>query len=119
MPMGSMMTRAEPQPVHVGPYLAVFGALMVLTIVTVAVSYLNLSVASGVLLAIAIASVKASLVAMFFMHLKGERAMVYWPLSLTMFLFVGLLVSVLWSEADHLFGTRFTHAFDVPSSEAR
>ena len=41
---------------------------------------------------------------MFFMHLKGERPMVYWPLALTAFLFVGLLVSLLFSEADHLFG---------------
>jgi cytochrome c oxidase subunit 4 len=98
--------------VRVAPYLAVFGALMLLTLVTVGVSYLDLPVVPTVLVALAIATVKAGLVAAFFMHLKGERQMIYWPLALTVFLFVGLLGSVLWSEQDHLFGTRFTHAFE-------
>ena len=97
--------------VRVGPYIAVFGALMILTLVTVAVSYLDLPSAATVLLALTIATGKAALVAMFFMHLKSERAMVYWPLALTAFLFVGLLVSLIWSEGDHLFGTRFSDAF--------
>ena len=44
-----------------------------------------------VVVALVIATVKASLVAMFFMHLKGERPMVTWPLALTAFLFVGLM----------------------------
>lgn len=99
-------------PVSVGPYLAVFGALLVLTVVTVAVSYVEMSTTPTVLLALAIASVKASLVAMFFMHLKGERPMVYWSLGLTAVLFVSLLAFVLWSEGDHLTGTRFEDAFE-------
>jgi hypothetical protein len=37
--------------------------------------------------------------------------MVYWPLVLTMVLVVGLFVSLLWGEADHLFGSRFMDAF--------
>jgi hypothetical protein len=37
--------------------------------------------------------------------------MVYWSLGLTAFLFVALIAFVLWTEADHLFGTRFTGAF--------
>jgi len=45
------------------------------------------------------------------MHLKGEKPMVYWPLGLTAFLFIGLLVSVLLAEGDHLFGTQFGDAF--------
>ena len=92
-------------------YLMVFGALLVLTLVTVGVSYLELPEVETVVLALAIATVKASLVALFFMHLKGEKPMVTWPLALTGFLFVGLLVSVLYSEADHLFGARFQDAF--------
>ena len=63
------------------------------------------------IVALIIATTKASLVAMFFMHLKGERPMVTWPLALTAFLFVGLLASLLLSEADHLFGARFQDAF--------
>src|SRR5688572_15794673 len=104
--------------VDVKPYIAVFGALMVLTLVTVAISYLKLPATSTVLLALVIATTKATLVAMYFMHLKSERAMVYWPLALTAFLFVGLLGSLIWSEGDHLFGARFTDAFSHSSSEA-
>ncbi len=63
-------------------------------------------------LALAIAALKAGLVATFFMHLKGERPAVYWTLALTVFLFIGLLLSLIWSEGDHLFGTRFMPAFD-------
>jgi len=92
-------------------YLFVFGALLVLTMVTVGVSYLHLPKAPAITIGLSIALIKASLVAMYFMHLKGERPMVYWPLSLTAFLFVGLLVSVLLSEGDHLFGTQFDDAF--------
>ena len=97
--------------VHVRGYLAVFGALLVLTMVTVGVSYLDLPMTPTVVIAVAIASLKAALVAMFFMHLKGERPLVYWSLGLTAVLFVALFAFVLWSEGDHLFGTRFEDAF--------
>ena len=103
---------AHDGPVPVKGYLAVFGALLVLTLVTVAASYLQVSMLAGVVLALAIASAKASLVALFFMHLKGERPMIYWSLGLTAVLFVALFAFLLWSEGDHLMGTRFTDAFD-------
>jgi cytochrome c oxidase subunit IV len=92
-------------------YLFVFGALLVLTVATVGVSYLNLPTTPAIAVGLSIALVKATLVAMYFMHLKGERPMVYWPLGLTAFLFVGLLVSLLYAEGDHLFGTQFDDAF--------
>jgi cytochrome c oxidase subunit IV len=92
-------------------YLMVFGTLLVLTLVTVAVSYLQLPEVETVVVALIIATAKASLVAMFFMHLKGERPWVTWTLALTAFLFVGLMGSLLFSEADHLFGARFQDAF--------
>jgi cytochrome c oxidase subunit IV len=98
--------------VDIRPYMAVFGALLVLTVVTVAVSYLDLSTTPTVLIGVAIATLKAALVAMFFMHLKSERPTVYWTLGFTAFFFVALIGFVLWTEADHLTGTRFTGAFD-------
>jgi cytochrome c oxidase subunit IV len=98
-------------PVDVRGYIAVFVALLVLTIVTVGVSYLDLPVTPTILVALAIAATKAALVAMFFMHLKGERPMVQWALGLTGVLFVALFAFLLWSEGDHLFGTRFEDAF--------
>src|SRR5687767_10172472 len=92
-------------------YMFVFGALLVLTVATVGVSYLRLAETPAVIIGIGIALTKAALVAMYFMHLKGEKPMVYWPLGLTAFLFVGLIAGLLLSEGDHLFGTQFGDAF--------
>lgn len=73
------------------PYLAVFAALMVLTVVTVAVSKLDLSRPMTLFVGISIAVVKASLVALFFMHLKGERLLIWGILGLT-----GVFAFILW-----------------------
>jgi cytochrome c oxidase subunit 4 len=64
-------------------YLYVFGALLILTVVTVLVSYWHLPKIPAIALGLAIATVKASLVAAFFMHLKGERTLIYSLLALT------------------------------------
>ena len=57
---------------HVSPiktYVAIFGSLMVFTAITVAVAFLDLG-ALNFPVAISIAIVKATLVILFFMHLK-------------------------------------------------
>ncbi len=59
---------------HVLPlwiYLAVYGALLALTVVTVGVSYLNLGT-TAIVAALTVAIVKASLVAGYFMHLRYD-----------------------------------------------
>jgi cytochrome c oxidase subunit 4 len=76
---------------HVKTYMMVFGALAVLTVVTVAVSYIHLPTLPAVALGLLIATVKASLVAMFFMHLKGEKRSIVWTLILTAIFFVALM----------------------------
>ena len=91
---------------HVRTYMMVFGALLVLTIVTVAVSYLHMAVIPAVTVALIIATFKASLVAMFFMHLKGEVKIIYWSLYLTAVFFVLLFALPMWTEGDHIIGTR-------------
>jgi cytochrome c oxidase subunit 4 len=91
---------------HVRTYMMVFGALMVLTLVTVAVSYLDMPRLPAVTVALLIASFKAALVAMFFMHLKGERRIIYWSLYLTAVFFVMLFALPMWTEGDHIIGTR-------------
>ena len=68
---------------HIKVYMTVFAALAVLTIVTVAASYLDLSTGEAILLALTIASVKGSLVAGYFMHLISEKALITWILMLT------------------------------------
>lgn len=58
-----------------GIYVIVWIALIVLTGATVAVSYVDLGL-MNVVVALLIASAKASLVALFFMHLKFENRLV-------------------------------------------
>ena len=76
---------------HVRIYLIVFVALMVLTIVTVAVSYLHLPVAGAVTVALLVATIKGSLVACYFMHLVSEKKLIYAVLVLTVVFFAVLL----------------------------
>ena len=68
-------------------YLAIGGCLLVLTWFTVYVSSWELSPAAGIYLALAIATVKASLVAAYFMHLIDEKKIIYATLILTVFMF--------------------------------
>ncbi len=76
---------------HVRVYITVFVALMVLTLITVAVSYLDLSIPMAVTVALLIATVKGSLVACYFMHLISEKKLIYAVLILTASFFVALL----------------------------
>ncbi|HEX7186478.1 MAG TPA: cytochrome C oxidase subunit IV family protein [Thermoanaerobaculia bacterium] len=73
-------------------YIKVFGALAVLTVVTVAISYLHMPPALAIVVALLVAIFKGSLVAGFFMHLFHERKLIYWVLVLTVAFFVFLLL---------------------------
>lgn len=64
---------AEHLQQQVRVYFVVFISLMVLTIVTVAVSRLQLPVAAGIAVALVVASVKGTLVAGIFMHLFHDK----------------------------------------------
>jgi cytochrome c oxidase subunit 4 len=85
-------------------YMVVFVSLAALTVLTVAVSYLDLPAGMAILVALVIASVKASLVAAFFMHLIDERQAIYSILILTAGFFIVLLFVPLATFADHLGG---------------
>jgi len=76
---------------HVKIYIAVFAALAALTVITVYVSYLHLPFRQAVLVALAIASLKGSLVALFFMHLISEKQIIFSILALTFIFFAVLL----------------------------
>jgi len=88
---GDMAESTEEIRKHVKIYIAVFAALLFLTVVTVAISYLHLSTLPAVLLAMAVALVKGSLVALFFMHLSDEKKIIYRTLTLTGVLFIVLM----------------------------
>ena len=90
-PAGMTSDHAADIDRHVRVYITVFVALMVLTIITVAVSYLDLSVPIAVTVALFVATVKGSLVAGYFMHLISEKKLIYAVLVLTVVFFVALL----------------------------
>jgi cytochrome c oxidase subunit 4 len=58
---------------HVKVYWIVFGALAVLTVVTVSAASIEASVGMGIFIAMVIAVTKGSLVASFFMHLMFDK----------------------------------------------
>jgi cytochrome c oxidase subunit IV len=80
---------------HLGKYYVVFVALLCLTAITVAVSYLKLNRPLAITVALIIATVKAGMVAGVFMHLVSEKKVIYAVLVLTaaFFLLVLLLPS--------------------------
>ncbi len=67
---------------HLRVYVMVFVALAVLTVVTVAISYLQLATALAISVALVVATVKASLVAGYFMHLISEEKVILYLLVL-------------------------------------
>ncbi len=87
---------------HITPwwvYGAVYVALLVLTWVTVAVARVDLG-AWNVVVAVGIATVKAALVALFFMHLLHEGRLTWSYLGLTLFaiaLLLGLSLLDIWA----------------------
>ncbi|MDR1989128.1 MAG: cytochrome C oxidase subunit IV family protein [Acidobacteriaceae bacterium] len=96
------MTPNEPVVPDVRRYLLVFAALLVLTIVTVAISALDLGRHAAIAIAIGIATVKASLVAMVFMHLSHERRWLLWSMGAIGIFILGLLFWPAWDIAERL-----------------
>ena len=86
---------------HKKTYVLVFVALAFLTVVTVAISYLDLSVGPAVILALIVASIKGSLVACYFMHLIDEKVTIYWTLLATVAMFMVLMFVPLGTMLNH------------------
>ena len=93
------MNDAEQVRQHVRVYLMVFVALAVLTVVTVAISYLRLPMTYAIPLALVVATVKAGLVAGYFMHLISEQKVILWVLLLCASFFVFLMVLPVGTES--------------------
>jgi cytochrome c oxidase subunit 4 len=77
---------------HVRGYIIVFVALMALTVITVAISYLDLSTPMAVTVALFVATIKGTLVACYFMHLISEKRLIYAVIIITVVKFVALLL---------------------------
>jgi cytochrome c oxidase subunit 4 len=103
MPMASDHSLSHPDDgavhAHVSKaqfYWGIFGALVVLTIVTVKVSYYDFG-PLNIVVALLIATMKASLVAVFFMHLRHDS--LFNTLAfLSAFLFLGLFILLTYDD---------------------
>jgi cytochrome c oxidase subunit IV len=73
-----------------GVYVKTLIALLILTIITVGASYIDFG-SGNIVIALFIASIKATLVALFFMHLRSEKP-VNAVIACAGFLFLGIFL---------------------------
>lgn len=108
-----------------GPvYVKVWIGLLILTVTTIVTSYYNFG-AFNILIAMAIATVKASLVVLFFMHLYDDTRLnqvVFVSSLLCLGLFVALTASDLWYRRDAIPASavsEFGAGIDLPADIAQ
>lgn len=97
---------------HVRGYILVGGLLLLFTGLTVGLSYVDFDAHFGghgwnMIIGMIVATFKASLVAMIFMHLKGERATIWRFLIFTAIFVTGLFLLTWLHESDPIMGTLF------------
>jgi len=85
-----MSEHSTPHVSSLKTYLGIGGALLLLTIVTVAVSYMDLG-GFNVVAALFIATIKGTLVVLFFMHLLHDNKM-YLLIFLASLVFLSILI---------------------------
>jgi caa(3)-type oxidase subunit IV len=92
-------------------YMMVGAALLVFTVITVAVNQLHLAVPLAITVALVIAATKGSMVASIFMHLSHEKRWIYGALLLTVVFFIAVMFIPLLTVSDTI-GTpiRVPHA---------
>ena len=102
---------------HVRVYITVFVALMVLTIITVAIARIHLPIPIAVTVALLVATIKGALVACYFMHLISEKKLIYAVLALTAAFFVVLLALPTLTHSDGYWIPE-EHRTDAPAAPA-
>lgn len=90
---------------HIKIYIFVFVALAVLTLVTVWASHLQVSGTMHIVIAMAIATFKAALVALFFMHLISEKKAIYGILVFTVVFFFVLIFITFFTNRNMMHST--------------
>ena len=100
---------------HKKVYLLIFGALLVGTFITVWLNSIHFeSLTVTVVIALFVATVKALLVAGFFMHLISEKKAIYSMLAVTMFFFAAMMYLFVWSRGSVPTGTEYFATKHVP-----
>jgi cytochrome c oxidase subunit 4 len=82
-------------------YMLVFGALIVGTILTVGVAKIHMeSFAAAVFVGLLVATVKGTLVALYFMHLSDEKKWIYNVLLLAAVFVIVMVGLIMWTGGD-------------------
>jgi caa(3)-type oxidase subunit IV len=98
---------------HVKKYLLIGTLLLVGTIITVALAFVELPTHSlNIIVGMIVATIKASLVALIFMHLNHERPLIYKVLAFTTVFVIVLFVLFIFANADPLVDHNFEKALE-------
>lgn len=104
---------------HVRTYIIIFVALLIGTVVTVALNAVHFDSALLTIgIALFVACIKAFLVAGFFMHLMSEKKAIYSMLAVTVFFFVAMMFLTVWSRGQLPKGSEYTPSKYVPHPAA-
>jgi caa(3)-type oxidase subunit IV len=89
-------------------YWIIGGILIVATIFTVLLSYVEMPTHGlNILVGLIVAAIKVSLVGLIFMHLKNERSLIYKVLAFTLVFVLALFLLTYWSHEDPLVWSGF------------
>ena len=106
---GSATEHHEGELGHIIPlkvYQTVLGILLVLTVITVAVSRIDFG-SMNLVVAMIIASIKAGIVALYFMHLKYENPVLWvyvaFPLVLLVIMIAGIFIDNPYRNDPHIY----------------
>ena len=104
---------------HVRTYIVIFVALLVGTLVTVGLNSLDFArFWVTVSIALFVATIKAALVAGFFMHLISEKKAVYAVLVTTVCFFAAMMYLTVWGRFQVPRGSEFIPAKEIPLKTA-
>jgi len=104
---------------HRKVYVTVFVGLLIGTALTVGMYYVHFEkISITVMIALIIATIKASLVAAFFMHLSNERRAIYSTLLVTAFFLVAMMYLFIHARTDVPLDTEFRATKEVPYSRS-
>jgi caa(3)-type oxidase subunit IV len=97
---------------HVKGYLKIGALLIVFTVITVALSFVDFSewglgTSSNMIIGMIVATFKASLVMLIFMHLNHEKKLIYKFLAITTAFAIVLFSLFLYAKDDPLFDEKF------------
>jgi caa(3)-type oxidase subunit IV len=89
-------------------YFIIGGILILATIATVGLSYVEMPTHGlNILVGLIVAAIKVSLVGLIFMHLKNERSLIYKVLAFTVVFVLALFFLTYWSHEDPLIWSGF------------